>query len=428
MKKIAFCLMAVLALVACKENGDKPTSTTKDFKINNPVINLTEGSQERISVSPADADITWTSSNPEFATVNENGVVTAVAEGKATITGQLNGADFSATAEVTVMSFLDYIVSETEFIRPTPWSGDKFVPCEIKNADGTPLEVEFSDGSKFTIDSVYPVMYRVMDENIYIDGSNALAGTAGLTFDFYTVMYVVKDEVEGQMKDLIVPFGGYSVTDSAHTLVREEGDPITLTTHAVPYSIQSTNFNGTNYTAFYQAMLDAIANGGSANDVDADEFPYIGDEDAKILFWVADEESGSMVPYIYGDVNDGMIMLTAPDDGNSKWYKSEAYILQASLFENHPQWSGFATEEKTDSEGNTYTDWKSPLELADKVDVEFSLNPEVFAETEAVVAPQMMKFVTAESIRKQVKVNRGMHIAMDVVESAHKSCAAFAKK
>ena len=56
--------------------------------------------------------VTWFSSNPEVATVNKNGLVTAVAEGTVTITATTtDGTDLSATCEVTVM--LPPVVSVT---------------------------------------------------------------------------------------------------------------------------------------------------------------------------------------------------------------------------------------------------------------------------------------------------------------------------
>ena len=57
----------------------------------------------------ATAQITWASSNTAVATVN-NGMVTAVAEGNATITVTINGTNFSESCSVTVAApFHDYV-------------------------------------------------------------------------------------------------------------------------------------------------------------------------------------------------------------------------------------------------------------------------------------------------------------------------------
>ena len=72
--------------------------------------NLTE--QLTATVAPDDADnlsLTWTSDNEEVATVDENGLVTAVGEGTATITATANdGSGVSASCVVTV-TFIDGI-------------------------------------------------------------------------------------------------------------------------------------------------------------------------------------------------------------------------------------------------------------------------------------------------------------------------------
>lgn len=75
-------------------------------------IEKTYTAQLSATVAPDDADnrtVTWTSDNEEIATVDENGLVTAVGEGTATITATANdGSDVSASCVVTV-TFIDGI-------------------------------------------------------------------------------------------------------------------------------------------------------------------------------------------------------------------------------------------------------------------------------------------------------------------------------
>ena len=73
---------------------------------NNTVIGI--GGNETLTaiVSPANAtnqNVTWTSSNTEVATVNTNGVVTAISVGNATITVATEDGNFTATCVVEVV-------------------------------------------------------------------------------------------------------------------------------------------------------------------------------------------------------------------------------------------------------------------------------------------------------------------------------------
>lgn len=52
--------------------------------------------------------ITWTSSNPEFATVDSNGIVTGVAEGNSTITAEYNGIKATCYVNVVEGGHIDY--------------------------------------------------------------------------------------------------------------------------------------------------------------------------------------------------------------------------------------------------------------------------------------------------------------------------------
>ena len=109
------------------ETAYKNAEGWKDFEIKiiieNPVTSITlnteqltmeYGTKEQLTatVAPDDADnlgLTWTSDNEEVATVYENGLVTAVGEGTATITATANdGSGVSASCVVTV-TFIDGI-------------------------------------------------------------------------------------------------------------------------------------------------------------------------------------------------------------------------------------------------------------------------------------------------------------------------------
>ena len=101
--------------------------------------NFTE--QLTATVAPDDADnlsLTWTSDNEEVATVDENGLVTAVGEGTATITATANdGSGVSASCVVTV-TFIDGI-ADIETSKVTVLAANGRITVSGKEQDETVL-------------------------------------------------------------------------------------------------------------------------------------------------------------------------------------------------------------------------------------------------------------------------------------------------
>ena len=99
--------------------------------------NFTE--QLTATVAPDDADnlsLTWTSDNEEVATVDENGLVTAVGEGTATITATANdGSGVSASCVVTV-TFIDGI-ADVETSKVTVLAANGRITVSDKEKDDT---------------------------------------------------------------------------------------------------------------------------------------------------------------------------------------------------------------------------------------------------------------------------------------------------
>ena len=105
MKKVLLALFAAgLLLTACQPKEVLPTGVSLD----KPKLALVEGDSYTLKaiVNPQDAEnkeLTWSSSADAVATVDQNGKVTAVKEGKATITATCKAASaVKTTCEVTV--------------------------------------------------------------------------------------------------------------------------------------------------------------------------------------------------------------------------------------------------------------------------------------------------------------------------------------
>ena len=98
-------VVAMLALVACDKSAKEAEVAVASVSINPGSIEMVIGetSQLRASISPSNAtekNVSWTSSKQSVATVSESGLVSAVAEGTATITASVGGK--SGTCSVTV--------------------------------------------------------------------------------------------------------------------------------------------------------------------------------------------------------------------------------------------------------------------------------------------------------------------------------------
>ena len=104
-------------------------------------LTIEKGFTEQLTatVAPDDADnlsLAWTSDNEEVATVDENGLVTAVGEGTATITATANdGSGVSASCVVTV-TFIDGI-ADIEASKVTVLAANGRITVSGKEQDDT---------------------------------------------------------------------------------------------------------------------------------------------------------------------------------------------------------------------------------------------------------------------------------------------------
>ncbi len=118
-------------------NPDIPVSSVE---LEDESIEMTVGDTKnvRVTVNPSDAtvqDVTWTSSNPLVATVDEEGTVTAVAVGTAVITATC--ADQSAEMTVTV-------IEKGEVIPPTLTLDKTSISLEVGDTEKITATVEGS--------------------------------------------------------------------------------------------------------------------------------------------------------------------------------------------------------------------------------------------------------------------------------------------
>ncbi len=102
-----FALLTGLVLVfACGKPEQSSTIPVESVSLNKTELNLIEGGSETLTatVAPGDATdrtVTWSSADATVATVEQNGYVTAVKEGKTTVTAMAGGKSASCTVTVT---------------------------------------------------------------------------------------------------------------------------------------------------------------------------------------------------------------------------------------------------------------------------------------------------------------------------------------
>lgn len=100
---LTLALISLVLFTSCGPDANKPTPNVNSITLQKTVATLQPGETLELiaTVSPADAKVTFSSSNTAVATVCEKGVVKAIAPGTATITAQ--AGDKKATCTITVV-------------------------------------------------------------------------------------------------------------------------------------------------------------------------------------------------------------------------------------------------------------------------------------------------------------------------------------
>lgn len=149
------------------DRPDPPKNPTEDVDPNTPTVTLsldqtalelTVGGTGKLTATGAEG-ITWASSNAGVAAVGEDGTVTAVAAGTATISASAEGADpITCTVTVKEAPKKDLVLRSIYQSEGTPleqfamWAGDPAVPMTVDGTD-SPVQWSTEDSSIATINS-----------------------------------------------------------------------------------------------------------------------------------------------------------------------------------------------------------------------------------------------------------------------------------
>ena len=199
---MVMAMVLPLAFVACSENDEPeiPESVT----LNEADVDMLMGGTLQLTATvvsndPNSTAVTWTSSNPAVATVDNNGLITAVAPGEAVITATLGMGRAQATCEVEVdaenmllvfnggsmYSSIDGSLSAIKFERSQTVSNNVF-----STANGRSLGATVQDG----------VVYG---DNLYIavDGSNTIEVVN--KYSFKSVTTILPDQTAYEPRDIV---------------------------------------------------------------------------------------------------------------------------------------------------------------------------------------------------------------------------------
>ena len=164
------CLMAATLATACgDDNNDDNSVPVESITLNHETLTLKSGATETLvpTIVPdrvTAESVVWSSDKTSVATVSKDGLVTAVAEGTATITA--TAREKSATCLVTVSSNKTLVTTAAE------------LKTAIETADGTadaPTQIILGKDIEIAADAEH-FAFSIDGKHIAIDGGNSPIG------------------------------------------------------------------------------------------------------------------------------------------------------------------------------------------------------------------------------------------------------------
>ena len=243
MKNKFFALFTILLSISlittysCKKEKDKSVSVT-EVGLNKTSTTLIEGETETLvaTVMPENAkdkSVVWESGNESAATVSQEGLVTAVGEGKATITVKTNDGGFSASCEVTVNKKVIAVTGvKLSAASMTLREGEKgTLAATVEPANATNKNVEW-----WTSDlDVVSVISTSGGSNGYVEARKT--GKATVTVKTEDGEFSASCEITVEKKE--VPVTGISIEPSSLKL--PAGDTYSLIPHVQPSDATNQN-------------------------------------------------------------------------------------------------------------------------------------------------------------------------------------------
>lgn len=225
------------------------TVTEKEIKADNVILSettlsLEEGQTSRLTATPDPVNATvksikWSSSNSKVAMVDNNGVVTAVSEGTATIKSSISGVESSHPCTVKVTAPKIESISVVDGTYPTQlYVGEHIDVSNMK------IKVKYSNGKEQMISNGF---------------------TLSMTTSEKTGFYDIKVTYKGAATTVRVEFADAGVTISASTREMFVGDTISLSATTRPSGQEVSWHSSNNNVATVNAK--GVVSGVSAGTV-----------------------------------------------------------------------------------------------------------------------------------------------------------------
>ena len=215
----------------CDVTVNKKVIAVTSVVLGNTELTLVEGEEEKLAVAvtpenATDKSVVWESGNESVATVSQEGLVTAVGEGKATITVKTNDGGFSASCEVTVKKKVIAVTGvKLSAASMTLREGDKgTLTATVEPANATNKNVEW-----WTSDlDVVSVTSTSGGSNGYVEARGA--GKATVTVKTEDGEFSASCEITVEKKE--VPVTGIALDQSS--LLLPVGNTYALKAHVQP--------------------------------------------------------------------------------------------------------------------------------------------------------------------------------------------------
>lgn len=223
LKTIIVCILCILVTSCSKDDAvPQPQPITK-IDLNKTEVTLTVESTDQLSVTTDinGKSITWTSANPEIASVNENGIVTAVSEGTATITAKVDNAEATCTVTVTLAPITEIALDKTELTLTAESTDQLTVTTEI---NGKPITWTSSNTAVVSVDEngkLTAVSEGVATVTAKVDNAEATCSV--------TVTPAPITEITLNKTELTLSLAGDTASDQLSVTTDINGKPITWT-------------------------------------------------------------------------------------------------------------------------------------------------------------------------------------------------------